>query len=160
MTNFQLISVISFIWTIFFVVNSLILTLTSYALCTIRVATFSSFIHYASLSQNLAISLVEHPRVRPKFEFLKSYVPTLAVFHRLVIKTGKSKWCTTNKIPVNVDAREETTADEILSRCSNDMLKPMLTRTNNKGNNGAPSHPVTSKNCQVITSASKFAIAT
>ena len=44
-------------------------------------------------------------------------------------------------IPENVEAREDTTAEEILRRCSNDMLKPMLTRINSKGSNGAPSHP-------------------
>lgn len=42
----------------------------------------------------------------------------------------------------NVDAREDTTAEDILRRCSNDMLKPMLTITNSNGSNGAPSHPV------------------
>lgn len=48
-------------------------------------------------------------------------------------------------IPENVDAREDTNADEILSRCSNDMLNPMFTRTNSKGSRGAPSHPATSQ---------------
>lgn len=45
-------------------------------------------------------------------------------------------------IPEKVDASEETTAEEILRRCSNDMLKPMFTITNSKGSSGAPSHPV------------------
>lgn len=48
-------------------------------------------------------------------------------------------------IPENVDAREDTTAEDILRRCSNDMLKPMLTTTNSKGSKGAPSHPVASQ---------------
>lgn len=42
----------------------------------------------------------------------------------------------------NVEAREDTTAEEILRRCSNEMLNPMLTITNNKGSRGAPSHPL------------------
>lgn len=42
----------------------------------------------------------------------------------------------------NVDAREDNTAEDILRRCSNDMLKPMLTTTNSKGSKGAPSHPL------------------
>lgn len=44
-----------------------------------------------------------------------------------------------------MDASEDTTAEEILMRCSNDMLKPMFTITNNKGRRGAPSHPVASQ---------------
>lgn len=43
--------------------------------------------------------------------------------------------------PENVDAREDTTAEEIFRRCSNDMLKPILTTINNSGSSGAPSHP-------------------
>lgn len=42
---------------------------------------------------------------------------------------------------MKVEARQETTAEEILSRCSNEILKPMLTMTNITGSNGAPSHP-------------------
>lgn len=45
-------------------------------------------------------------------------------------------------IPENVDARQDTTAEEILSRCNNEILKPMLTMTNKSGNKGAPSHPI------------------
>ncbi|EEF36335.1 conserved hypothetical protein [Ricinus communis] len=48
-------------------------------------------------------------------------------------------------IPENVEAREDTTAEDILRRCNNDMLKPMLTRTNSKGSRGAPSHPAGSQ---------------
>ena len=60
------------------------------------------------------------------------------------------KPCTGHKsikhdIPENVEARQDTTAEEILSRYNKDMLKPMLTTTNNKGSSGAPSHPVTSQ---------------
>lgn len=40
-----------------------------------------------------------------------------------------------------VDARDETTADEILRSLKSAMLYPMFTITNNRGNNGAPSHP-------------------
>lgn len=46
-----------------------------------------------------------------------------------------------NDIPETVDARQDTTAEDIFSKCSNDMLKPMFTITNNKGSKGAPSHP-------------------
>lgn len=42
---------------------------------------------------------------------------------------------------MKVDARQETTAEEIFSRCSNDILKAMLTITNSRGSTGAPSHP-------------------
>lgn len=45
----------------------------------------------------------------------------------------------------NVDAREDTTAEEIFRRCSNDMLKPILTTINNSGSSGAPSHPAFDK---------------
>lgn len=41
-----------------------------------------------------------------------------------------------------MDASEDTMAEEIFRRCNNDMLKPMLTRTNSNGSSGAPSHPV------------------
>lgn len=33
------------------------------------------------------------------------------------------------------------TAEDIFSRCSNDILYPMLTNTNSSGNSGAPSQP-------------------
>jgi hypothetical protein len=33
------------------------------------------------------------------------------------------------------------TAEEIFSRCSNDILYPMLTNTNSSGSSGAPSQP-------------------
>lgn len=45
-----------------------------------------------------------------------------------------------------MDVRQDTTADEILSKFSNDTLKPMLTITNSRGSSGAPSHPVASTN--------------
>lgn len=48
--------------------------------------------------------------------------------------------------PDNVAAREETTAEEILTRLSNDMLKAMLVTIYNRGSNGAPSQPETSNN--------------
>jgi hypothetical protein len=41
----------------------------------------------------------------------------------------------------NVDAREDTTAEEIFSRFSSDMLYPMFTNTNSSGSCGAPSQP-------------------
>lgn len=47
-------------------------------------------------------------------------------------------------LPEKVDASEETTAEDILRRCSNAMLKPMLTIMNSKGSSGAPSHPAMS----------------
>lgn len=43
--------------------------------------------------------------------------------------------------PENVEAREDTTAEDIFSRCSNDILNPILTTTNSRGNSGAPSQP-------------------
>lgn len=49
-------------------------------------------------------------------------------------------------LPEIVDVRQDTTADEILSKFSNDTLKPMLTITNSRGSSGAPSHPVASAN--------------
>lgn len=51
------------------------------------------------------------------------------------------RWEKSN-LPDNVDARQDTTAVEIFRRCNNDMLNPMLTTINRRGNNGAPSHPV------------------
>lgn len=41
----------------------------------------------------------------------------------------------------NVEAKEDMTAEEIFSRCSNDILNPMLTNTNSSGSSGAPSQP-------------------
>lgn len=55
---------------------------------------------------------------------------------------------TINK-PESVDARHDTTAEEILSKCNNDILKPMFTMTNSSGSKGAPSHPVI-KSCLSI----------
>lgn len=43
--------------------------------------------------------------------------------------------------PENVEAREDTTAEEIFSKCRSDILKPILTNTNSSGNSGAPSQP-------------------
>ena len=43
--------------------------------------------------------------------------------------------------PENVEAKEDTTAEEIFSRCSNDILNPMLTNTKSSGSSGAPSQP-------------------
>jgi hypothetical protein len=48
------------------------------------------------------------------------------------------------RIPENVEARQETTADEILIKCNRDMLYAMLTSTNSNGRIGAPSQPATS----------------
>lgn len=48
-------------------------------------------------------------------------------------------------IPENVEARQDTTAEEILRRWSNDILKPMFTIINSNGSRGAPSHPGTKK---------------
>jgi hypothetical protein len=51
-------------------------------------------------------------------------------------------WCTEDSIkPENVEAKEDMTAEEIFSRCSNDILYPMLTNTNSSGSSGAPSQP-------------------
>jgi len=55
----------------------------------------------------------------------------------------------TNQIPENVEARQETTAEEILMRWSNEILKPMLTTINNKGSRGAPSHPTNQFECKI-----------
>ena len=44
-------------------------------------------------------------------------------------------------IPENVDARQDTTAEDIFSRCSKDILNPILTNTNSSGSSGAPSQP-------------------
>ncbi|KAK8649697.1 hypothetical protein V6N13_139363 [Hibiscus sabdariffa] len=46
--------------------------------------------------------------------------------------TGKTKPCLEKW-----NASEETSAVDVLSRCSNEMLNPMLTITNNKGSSGA-----------------------
>jgi hypothetical protein len=55
----------------------------------------------------------------------------------------------TNLIPANVVARQETTAEEILRRLSNEILKPMFTIINSKGSRGAPSHPGNKNKCKV-----------
>jgi hypothetical protein len=41
----------------------------------------------------------------------------------------------------NVEARQDTTAEDIFSRCSKDILNPILTKTNSRGSSGAPSQP-------------------
>lgn len=47
-------------------------------------------------------------------------------------------------LPETVEAREDTTADEIFIRCNNDILYAILTIQNSTGSSGAPSHPVAS----------------
>ena len=62
-----------------------------------------------------------------------------------VLSTGASKSDGAHKKvwkPENVEAKEDTTAEEIFSRWSNDILNPILTNTKSSGSSGAPSQPV------------------
>jgi hypothetical protein len=57
------------------------------------------------------------------------------------------RWCTERICkPENVEARQDTTAEDIFSRCSKDILNPILTNTNSTGSSGAPSQPAQLKN--------------
>lgn len=47
------------------------------------------------------------------------------------------------KLPANVAASEATTADDIFTKLSKDILKVMLAVINIRGSNGAPSQPET-----------------
>lgn len=47
--------------------------------------------------------------------------------------------------PDNVDASEATSADDIFTKLSNDILKAMFTVIKTKGSNGAPSQPETTR---------------
>lgn len=58
-----------------------------------------------------------------------------------LITSNQRKVCNRDTIPEKVEARQDTTAEEILRRCSKDMLKAMFTITKSKGSSGAPSHP-------------------
>ena len=61
-----------------------------------------------------------------------------------MLAAGVSKWDGALKTvwkPENVEAKEDMTAEDIFSRCSNDILYPMLTNTNSSGSSGAPSQP-------------------
>lgn len=51
-----------------------------------------------------------------------------------------------DEAPENVEAKQDTTAEEILRRCNNEMLKAMFTNTNSSGKSGAPSHPASNQN--------------
>lgn len=58
--------------------------------------------------------------------------------------------------PEKVDARQDTTAEDILRRWSSDILYAILTITNNNGSSGAPAHSVRRRSCEWDVSGSSI----